>query len=408
MAKLPEPNARPSRRVPPALEPNPWTRRLEERRAAGGRLLDLTEMNPTRVGLLDDAAVARCWRRAVYDPRALHYDPNPRGLLSARQAVAAYHRGRGTPVDPRRILLTSGTSESYAHLFRLLADPGETVLAPVPGYPLFEPIAAVAGVAVGHYRLAWDGAWHLDRASLEAAFAAAASPVRAVVVVQPNHPTGSCLDLAEIAALEAMCRERGAALISDEVFIDFPWPVEPGVAPAALPSLLGARAVPTFVLGGLSKCCGLPQLKLGWIAACGPDPAMRDLLHGLEWIADLFLTVSTPVQLALPDLLGLRHEFQRRVRARIAENLAALRARAAAEGSELGVLEARGGWAAIVTLPGRRSGEGWALELLDHDVVVHPDHFYDLERASVVLSLIVEPDTLREALERLGAGVLAS
>jgi alanine-synthesizing transaminase len=385
--------------VPYSLEPNAWTSRLSERSAAGARLLNLTDMNPTRLGLVDAAAVAECVRRASNDPRAARYEPDPRGLLSARQAIAAYYGSRGTPVEPNRIVLTSGTSESYAHLFRLLASPGETVLVPAPSYPLFEPIAAVAGARVAHYRLANDGAWHLDAESLQEAFRDSASPVRAVVVVQPNHPTGSCLAAEELVVLEELCQRYGAALISDEVFGDFPWP---GWGDRrSLPSLLGERGVPTFVLGGLSKCCGLPQLKLGWIAACGPDEPVRELMEGLEWIADLFLSVATLPQLALPDLLELRHGFQSRVQARIAENLATLKSAVQQDHSEIGLLDARGGWAAILTMPSRRSGEEWALALLERDVVVHPDHFYDLERTALVVSLIVEPEVLRAALDRL-------
>lgn len=392
MAKTPDAQLAP--RVPPLLTPNAWSRRLAERRAAGARLLDVIEMNPTRLRLVDEAAVAEACGQVLADPRAARYEPDPQGILEAREAVAAYCRARGTPVEPGQIVLTTGTSESYGHLFRLLAEPGETVLVPSPSYPLFEPIAAVAGLRVASYRLAYDGAWHLDGDSLRAAFRAATTPVRAVIVVQPNHPTGSCLDPAAIAAVETSCADHGAALISDEVFGDFPWPNR-----SLLPSVLGRRRVPTFVLGGLSKCCGLPQLKLGWIAACGPTEPTRELLTGLEWIADLFLSVATPVQVALADLLELRHGFQSRVAARIAENLAALNA--CARDSEVGVLEADGGWAAILTLPTRRTGEEWALALLDRDVAVHPDHFYDLERTSVVVSLIAEPEVFRSGIERI-------
>jgi alanine-synthesizing transaminase len=396
MAKTPPASAAP-RRVP-ALAPNAWTTRLARRRAAGGEVLDLAEMNPTRLGLLDEDALAEILRQSASDPGVTRYEPDPRGLLVAREAVAAYYRGRGAAAQPSEILLTTGTSESYAHLFRLLADPDETILIPSPSYPLFEPIASVAGLRTRSYALAHDGAWHLDAASLRAAFHEAATPVRAVVLVQPNHPTGSCLDAAERSLLEVLCVKHGAALISDEVFADFPWPGRPPI-----PSLLGDRTVPTFVLGGLSKACGLPQLKLGWIAACGPPEPVRDLLAALEWIADLFLSVATPVQLAALGLLELRHGFQARVASRLEENLATLRS--LTQGSEAGVLETHGGWAAILTLPARRTGEEWALALLDQGVAVHPDHFYDLGRTSVVVSLIVEPKTFRSGIDRLVASL---
>jgi len=403
MAKTHERPAVTAHRIPPALEPNAWTRRLGERRVAGADLLDLTEMNPTRLGLADGAAAARCLQRALDDPRAASYEPDPRGMRSAREAVAGYYAARGTPVEADRIVLTTGTSESYAHLFCLLADTGDTVLVPAPSYPLFEPIASVAGLRVASYRLAYDGAWHLDVDSLEAAFRGAASPVRAVVVVQPNHPTGSWLEAAEVLALEEQCASYGAALIADEVFIEYSWPDQP---PA--PSLLAERQGSTFVLGGLSKCCGLPQLKLGWIAVAGPAAETRRLLDGLEWIADLFLSLATPVQLALPELLDLRHDFQLRVRKRLAENLATLQSLGGEQRSEAALLNGRAGWAAILSLPSRRTDEEWALALLDRDVIVHPGHFYDLERSAAVVSLLVEPAQLRAARERLRELLAAS
>jgi aspartate/methionine/tyrosine aminotransferase len=377
--------------VPSLLEPNPWGQRLEQLRTSGAPLLDLTEMNPTRLGLVDHAAVADVLRQVAEDPRATRYEPDPRGLPSARRAVAEYCGGA---VDSDRILLTTGTSESYAHLFRLLADPGDTVLIPSPSYPLFDPIAAAEGVATASYRLEYqDGDWAPNVRSIEEA--CARHDPRALVIVQPNIPTGSALSASALHSLDALGQERGLALISDEVFADFPWPPQN----ERFASLLGPRTAPTFVLGGLSKCCGLPQLKLGWIAACGPEEPTRELLAGLEWMADLFLSVATPVQLALPALLETRHGFQRRVAERLATNLATLGD--CTPGSEARLLEARGGWAAIVTLPARRTGEEWALALLDREVVAHPDHFYDLEVPSVVVSLIVEPQTFRTGIQRL-------
>lgn len=393
-----------SQRLPASFEPNAWSRRLAERRAAGDLLLDLTEANPTRVGLSSVGAAELVARAAGDEPG---YQPDPRGLEVAREAVVSYYAERGASVTVDDLVLTSGTSESYAHLFRLLADPGDAILVPSPSYPLCEPIARLEGLEVEPYRLAYDGAWHLDIASVEAALARQPR-ARAVVVVQPNHPTGSCLDPGEIAALESACEARGLALISDEVFADFPWPGRACArGPAARPivSLLGERRVPTFVLGGLSKSCGLPQLKLGWIAACGPERERRALLEGLEWIADLFLTVATPVQQALPRLLELRHDFRRRVRERIAANLEAI------DGliercPEISLLEAAGGWSAILRVPARRGGEQWALDLLESGVMVHPGHFYDLAgEAYLVASLIPEPAVFAAGLVQLATAL---
>lgn len=390
-----------SGRVPAEFEPNRVTRLLEERRRAGRPILDLTITNPTRAGL---ATPGRAALAALADPRGLEYDPDPRGLPAAREAVAAYLGGRaGAPgaIGPDRVFLTASTSEGYAHLFRLLCDPGDEVMAPRPSYPLIGPIARLEDVRAHAYRLAYDGTgWRLDVDSLEAAVT---PRTRAVVVVQPNNPTGSCLDAAEVARVEALCLERGLALIVDEVFGDFPHP--PRQAP--LPSLLRGRAVPTFVLGGLSKSCGLPQLKVGWIAAGGPEAALAPLLPGLEWILDLFLSIGTPAMGAVPALLDARGAFQAAARARLADDLRALEESAARSGGSLEPYRAEGGWSAVVRLhpqaggpePGEDVAE-WALRR--HDVALHPGHFYDLGRDDLaVVSLLTEPSVLRQALDRV-------
>ena len=382
-----------SRRVPHDLEPTPWGRLLAERRAHGAALLDLTEANPSRVGL---SGAGPGELGALAHVAGARYEPDPRGSEAARAAVSAYYAARGIEVDPTHLVLTAGTSEAYAHLFRLLADPGGRFLIPAPSYPLFEPLAALEGVLLERYRLAFYGGWYLELDSVERAFRQGA---RGVIVVQPNHPTGSCLTPGEIEHLEELCDAHGATIISDEVFGDFPWP--PATSP--LPSLLGKRRVPTFVLSGLSKVCGMPGMKVSWIAAAGPTAAREQALAGLEWIADLFLSVGSPVQAALPRLLEARHAFQPRVRARIGENLTALRALVARR-PEFELLPAAGGWVAVLRAPHVRSDEEWALELLRHDVVVHPGHFYELEGgAYLVLSLIIEPRTLTAGLARLEA-----
>lgn len=374
-----------SGRIPATGEPNAWARALAARRAAGAVLFDLTETNPTRTGLAGDAAAMATVAAGA------RYEPDPRGLVEAREAVAAYHAAPGLDAD--HVVLTTGTSESYAHVFRLLADPGETVLAPAPSYPLFEPIAALEGVRLEPWRLAWDGDWHADRAAIADGLARGA---RAVIVVQPNHPTGSCLTTGEIAWLEAACAEAGAAIVADEVFHDFGWE-------GALPGLAGRDRALTFTLSGLSKVCGLPQLKTGWIAVSGPAAARQRALEGLEWIADLFLSVATPVQHALPRLLAARGDYQQRVHARVRRNLAALDRWAAAWDS-VDRLRAQGGWTAVVRLPVLDSDEHRALALLDAGVVLHPGHFYDFAGdGHVVVSLIVEPDVLDAALERWSA-----
>lgn len=374
-------------------------RLLEERRGRGS-LLDLTITDPARAGLLVPGAEAAL--AALSDPRSMLHEPDPRGLRSAREAAAAYLGGRaGFSLDPDRVFLTASTSEAYAHLFRLLCDPGDEVLAPRPSYPLIEPIARVESVGVHTYRLVHDGSWRVDADSLEASLT---SRTRAVVLVEPNNPTGSSLAPEEFALVESLCRERGLALIVDEVFGDIAWP--PGEGP--LPSRLGERAVPTFVLGGISKPCGLPQLKLGWIAACGPGERLAALLPGLEWILDLFLSVGGPVQWALPQLLETRAGYQAALRARLMESLAAIEEAAERHPEALAPLAGTGGLSAVLRIRhdgdgGRRPGEElaeWALA--ERGVYVHPAHFYDLSREDlVVVSLLTPGPWMREALGRI-------
>lgn len=381
----------PSRRVPGSLEPNAWTWRLAALRAAGEPIADLTAANPSELGLSphEPAAVALA---AAGVPV---YEPAPLGAPAARAAVAACLASRGLRADPGSIVLTSSTSESYVQLFRLLADPGDAVAFPAPSYPLFEPLARAEGVRPLAYRLAWDGAWHLDRAS----FTAAAQVAKAVVLVEPNNPTGSCLDERDREFVEAAAARFGCAIVADEVFGDHPWPGR-----EFLPSWLdGPRRVPTFVLGGLSKLCGLPQLKLGWIVTAGPARERDEALAGLEWLADLHLSVGAPVQAALPALLELRHEFVRRVRERVAKNFESLDALALARPA-ITRLPGAGGWSAVLRLPATRTAEGWALALLERGVAAHPGDFYDFERGEhLVVSLIAEPGAVRTGCSALAA-----
>ena len=384
-----------SRRLPAQLEPNPWSQRLAELRAAGRTLVDLTEANPTRVGL---SAIAHEARDALAPMTTARYEPDPRGLESARVAVAEYYAASGVRVDPDDVVLTASTSEAYAHLMRLCCDPGQRVLAPAPGYPLFEPLADLEGVTLGSYRLVDDGAWSLDRED----FARAVVPgTRAVIVVQPNHPTGTWLGADDLDVVMQSARERDLVVIADEVFGDFRWDPPPGAAERRhAASLLAPATAPTAVLSGLSKVCGLPQLKLSWIALAGPEDERRRLREGLEWIADLFLSVATPVQLALPALLATRHAFQTRVRERIAANLAT--ARDVARHPRVDLRPADGGWMAVLRVETEGSDEDLPLRLLEGGVIVHPGHFYDFAGDDyLAVSLIVEPERFAEGLCRI-------
>jgi aspartate/methionine/tyrosine aminotransferase len=372
------------------FRPNRIARAVEERRRAGARILDLTESNPTRAGIEYPADILR----AFEDPRLLVYDPAPAGSLEAREAVAGYYAARGQPVGPERILLTASTSEAYAYLFKLLTDPGDCVLVPRPSYPLFEFLANMESIEVRQYPLVYHGGWSID---LEALAAAVSERTRAVVVVNPNNPTGSYVKRAELAAIARLCAERGIAILSDEVFSDYAMAPDPDRAPP----LTGVEECLTFCMSGLSKIVGLPQMKLGWIVAGGPDAPRAAALERLEWIADTYLSVGTPVQCAAAKLLTAGEEAQRRIRERAAANLT--HARGALAGSAANILAVEGGWYITVQTPRVRSEEEWVLELLVREnVLVQPGFFYDFEsEAYLVLSLLTAPEVFREGVARL-------
>jgi len=369
------------------LPPNPLSLLIDEKRRAGGQILDLTESNPTRAGIRYDPAILS----ALADPAALRYDPSPLGLVGAREAVAHYYAERGVSVDPSRIVLTASTSEAYSYLFKLLTDSGDEVLIPRPSYPLYEFLAALENVNLRAYPLRYDGIWHFDLDALEAAISAR---TKAIVLVNPNNPTGSFLKRDEAERLQAIAARRSVAILSDEVFSDYGF-ADDG---ARVSTLAAGDATLSFSMSGLSKVAGLPQMKLGWIVASGPGH--REAIERLEWIADTYLSVGTPIQLALPRIMAASRDIQRQIRERTAGNLRRLRQMAS--GSVAGVLSVEGGWYATLQVPSMRSEEAWATELLhEYDVLVQPGFFYDFESESfLVLSLLTEPDVFAEGVGR--------
>lgn len=362
--------------------PNRISEALRARRERGGEVLDLTESNPTRAGLLPEGDEIAA---ALADPRSASYEPAPHGVPEARAAVSAYYAQRGLPVEPERILLTASTSESYAWLFKLLADPGDEVLVPRPSYPLFEFLASFESVRVVQYPLLYHDAWQMDFGALEPLIG---PRTKAVVVVNPNNPTGSFLKRTEWQRLAELCRRHSLAVICDEVFADFDF--EPDDRRVA--SLAGRDDILAFSLSGLSKVCGLPQMKLSWMVVSGPAPHRSEALARLELIADTYLSVGTPVQLAAPKLLSLAASFQYALRARLGDNLAVLRRHVAAHPA-FRLLDVEGGWYATLRVPRIRSEEEWVLELLDRGVLVQPGFFYDFEsEAYLILSLLTSPE----------------
>ena len=371
------------------LRPNSLTGRLRARAEAGADLLDLTESNPTRAGIRYPAKEIL---DALADARSLRYEPAAAGLSSAREAVAAvYYRRR---VDPARLLLTASTSEAYAYLIKLLTDPGDELLVPRPSYPLFEFLATMESVRISPYPLLYDSGWSIDLDSLAAAVT---DRTRAVVLVNPNNPTGSFVKAPELAALVELCRKRGLAIVSDEVFSDYAFAPDP----QRVESLIDVDEALTFCLSGLSKVAGLPQMKLGWIVTGGPSAERIQAMERLELIADTYLSVATPVQHAVARLLGAGVDIRDQIRRRTRQNLDTLRESTA--DSAIGALQVEGGWFATVQMPRIRTSEEWALTLLDRcDVLVQPGYFYDFDQeALLVLSLLTPTEIFQEGLQRL-------
>ncbi len=356
----------------------PWARELARLRAAGKQLWDLTASNPTACGFAYDAASIL---GPLNDPEALHYEPNPMGLRPAREAVSRYYRDHGASVDAEQIFLTTSTSEAYSFLFRLLCDPGDEVLIGQPGYPLFDFLAQLDDVRLVPYELFYDHGWHLD---LDALRRRVTPRTRAIAVVHPNNPTGHFTRDTQRAAIEGLCLEHGLALIVDEVFLDYGLAgCETGQSFAT-----GSHPVPTFVLSGLSKVAALPQMKAAWIACF----AEREALQRLEVICDTFLSMSAPIQHALPAWLSQRSALQGQIRGRVERNLATLDAILLRQ-SLVNRLEVEAGWYAVLRVPGVQTEEETALDLLlERAVVVHPGGFFGFSGQGWLVVSLLSPE----------------
>ncbi len=374
------------------LNPNSLTRAIEEARASGREILDLTVSNPTEAGIVPDPEIVLA---ALANPEAMHYDPQPRGLLGARQAVCRYYREAHEvfDLDPERLILTTSTSEAYSYVFRLLCNPGDEILVPKPSYPLFEFLADLADVKLVPYPLLYDHGWQIDFDSL---YKAATAQSRAVILVHPNNPTGSYVSVSETAALNAFCLDYDLALIVDEVFLDYAHDGAPRR------SFVGNDNALTFTLSGVSKISALPQMKFAWVATSGPKEAVSEAGARLEIIADTFLSLNAPVQLAAPVLLDQRKQIQPIVLDRLRVNLAELDGQLASHPACVR-LQVEGGWYVVLRVPALGTDEDLAVDLLRKmGVIVHPGHFYDFAgEGHLVLSLITEPEAFREGVARV-------
>lgn len=372
------------------LKTNHLADALARHRSSGRKLLDLAVSNPTECGFHYDAPAIV---RALCNPSALQYHPEPCGLLSARKAVSEYYAVRKDQVSPDNLFLTVSTSEAYSYVFRLLCNPGDELLIPTPSYPLFDFLADVNDVKLTRYPLFYDHGWHIDLHALEQAIT---PHTRGLIVVHPNNPTGHYTKPAEIARLNQICSANKIAIIADEVFLDFT------MTGVAQPSFIANQDTLTFTLSGISKISGLPQMKLAWLAVSGPDNLKREALARLELIADTYLSMNAPIQLAAPILLQQRTNFQRQLMAQVKTNLSELDSQLAGQ-SHVSRLEVEGGWYAVLRVPATRSDEELSIDLLDkHDVYVHPGHFYEFPGDGyLVVSLITPKQEFAEGLQRI-------
>ena len=374
------------------LAPNSLTEAERELRAAGEQILDLTISNPTRADLHYDSETIL---QALVSPEAMQYDPQPRGLLSARRAVLEYYRKEHDEFDipPESVLLTTSTSEGYSYLFRLLCNPQDEILVPHPSYPLFQFLADLEDVTLVPYPLLYDHGWQIDFPSL---YKAVNHRTRAVIVVHPNNPTGSFVSDKERGELNDFCREYELSLIADEVFLTY------ALDGASRPTFAANRDVLTFTLSGLSKISGLPQMKLAWLVASGPGERTRLALDRLEVIADTYLSLNAPIQLAAPVMLDQRHRIQPLLLDRMRINLEHLD-RALTRQPSCQRLAIEGGWYAVLRVPVTQSDEALAIDILRKTrVLVHPGHFYEFPSDGfLVVSLICPPEAFHQGITRV-------
>lgn len=380
-----------SQRLPWEIPSNAIAQLVQAKRLAAVPLVDLTVSNPTTAfNDYPNAAIQETYG----DLNDFTYDPAPLGHEQARSAIAELYERRGVSISPDRLVLTASTSEAYALLFKMFGDPQSEILAPRPSYPLFEYLAALESVRVVPYHLVYDGAWFVDFQDLLAKINASTC---AIVIVNPNNPTGSFLKCHEAEELFRIARDHQLPIISDEVFFDY----SIGEATNRVKTLSGAEVPLSFSLDGLSKTAGMPQMKLGWVVINGPEEQAQVARERLELLLDTYLSVSTPVQRAAPRLLQIGGEFQRVIMERTTRNLRRLQERL--QGSAAHSLHVEGGWSAIIQLPRTLSEESWVTRLLEEeDVLVQPGYFFDMaSEAYIVVSLITPLEDFDEGISRL-------
>ncbi|HEV2315692.1 MAG TPA: pyridoxal phosphate-dependent aminotransferase [Candidatus Acidoferrales bacterium] len=372
------------------LTTNRLAEALSHHRARGKLLFDLTVSNPTECGFVYDCDAIL---RALSSPAATIYQPEPRGMATARRAIAEYYAARGCDVPIDDILLTTSTSEAYSFVFRLLCNPGDELLIPAPSYPLFDFLADIQDVKLVRYPLFYDHGWEIDFHALEQAIT---SRTRGVIVVHPNNPTGHYTNLAAIKRLNKICSTKNLAIIADEVFLDFSLTQKPH------PSFAANREALTFTMSGLSKIVGLPQMKVAWVITSGPERWKSPASARLDVIADAYLSMNAPIQSAVPSFLQQRAGFQKQLIARVRDNLRELDRQIAVQDS-CSRLEVEGGWYVVLRVPATRSDEDLAVDLLENsDIYIHPGHFYDFPGDGYLIASLITPEqNFAEGIRRL-------
>lgn len=371
---------------------NKISRLLTEKRKSGVRIYDLTESNPTRAGFDYEAEKIL---ESVYQKGSLEYNPDPKGIPAARKAVKEYYKSAGLKVSEENIFLTSSTSEAYSFVFKLLTDPFDEILIPSPGYPLFSFIAEMESVTVKHYTLKYQ-AENRFRIDIDSIGRQLSPRVKAIVLVNPNNPTGNYLDKEDLTGIISLCKANNIALICDEVFLDFN--IDTGCRSKI--SVVTVYDVLTFTLSGISKICALPQMKLSWIAVNGPDKIREAAKSKLEIISDTYLSAGTPVQIGLSALLKGRHHIQKQIKERIISNYTILKSEFGQD-RYISVLNTEGGWYSVLKINIPVNEEKLAYDLLSkHNVYIHPGYFFDFEdEGYAVVSLLTKQHELKKGIK---------
>lgn len=371
--------------------PNRLSELLQEKRKRGESIIDLTEMNPTKCGFSYPTSELL---QAAADPSIFSYEPDPRGLLSARKAIANYYAQQSFPVSPEQLFLTASTSEAYSYLFKLLCNPGDEVLVPQPSYPLFDYLCQLENVVHRMYRLVYRGEWQIDFESIQSQ---CSSRTKAIILVHPNNPTGTYVKQFDYNRILSLASDHHCALIADEVF--GPYDIIPDQNRARI--LSSQTSVPVFSLNGISKLLGLPQLKLSWIAVLGAGDVLPEIMNRLEIITDTYLSVNTISQIALPCLLQHSSEMIAQIRSRIQTNYSIVKNKI--ENSNISLFHVEGGWAALLQFPQSCSDLEWSIRILQqNNILTHPGHFFDMTQQScIMISLLPESRIFEDALTRV-------